>query len=143
MTVLREANGAAMNVSSSPRQVILCIDDDSEQLKLRTMILSSVGYTVLTATNAAAGLHLFMHNRVDLVISDHVLPDAAGADLLGEMKRANPKLPVVLLSGFSETPAGIEPADMFLTKGIAVPDFLAAIAKLLSRRAKSASSVNS
>ena len=143
MTVLREANGAAMNVSSSPRQVILCIDDDSEQLKLRTMILSSAGYTVLTATNAAAGLHLFMHNRVDLVISDHVLPDAPGADLLGEMKRANPKLPVVLLSGFSETPAGIEPADMFLTKGIAVPDFLAAIAKLLSRRAKSASSVNS
>ena len=79
-----------MNVSSSPRQVVLCIDDDSEQLKLRTMILSNAGYTVLTATNAAAGLHLYMHNRVDLVISDHVLPDAAGADLLGEMKRANP-----------------------------------------------------
>ena len=131
-----------MNVSSSPRQVVLCIDDDSEQLKLRTMILSSAGYTVLTATNAAAGLHLFMHNRVDLVISDHVLPDAPGADLLGEMKRANPKLPVVL-SGFSETPAGIEAADIFLTKGMAVPDFLVAIAKLLSRRAKSAGNVNS
>jgi DNA-binding response OmpR family regulator len=84
-----------------------------------------------------------MHNRVDLVISDHVLPDAPGADLLGEMKRANASVPVVLLSGFSETPAGVEQADIFLTKGMAVPDFLAAIAELLSRRAKSASSVNS
>src|SRR5437763_13670324 len=132
-----------MNVSSSPRQVSLCIEDGSEQLKLRTMILSSAGYTVLTATNAAAGLHLFMHNRVDLVISCHVLPHAPGADLWAEMKRANPKLPVVLRSGLSETPAGIEAADIFLMKGMAVPDFLAAIAKLLSRRAKSASSVNS
>src|SRR5204863_5282419 len=127
-----------MNVSSSPRQVVLCIDDDSEQLKLRTMILSSAGYTVLTATNAAAGLHLFMHNPVDLVISDHVLPDAPGADLLGEMKRANPKIPVVLLRGFSETPAGIEAADIFLTKGMAVPDFVVARAKLRSRRGKPA-----
>jgi hypothetical protein len=59
------------------------------------------------------------------------------------MKRANASVPVVLLSGFSETPAGVEQADIFLTKGMAVPDFLAAIAELLSRRAKSASSVNS
>lgn len=143
MTVLREANEAAMNVSSTPRQVVLCIDDDSDQLNLRTLALSSAGYRVLTATNAAAGLHLLTHNHVDLVISDHVLPDAPGADLLGEMKRFNPRVAVVLLSGFSEAPAGIEHADVFLTKGMAVPDFLAAIAKLLSRKAKSASNVNS
>jgi len=142
MTVLREANEAAMNVSSSPRQVILCIDDDSEQLNLRTLALSSAGYRVLTATNAAAGLYLFAHNHVDLVISDHVLPDAPGADLLGEMKRFNPNVPLVLLSGFSETPAGVEQADVLLTKGMAVPDFLAAIAKLLSGKAKSASNTN-
>jgi len=132
-----------MNVSSSPRQVILCIDDDSEQLNLRTLALSSAGYRVLTATNAAAGLYLFAHNHVDLVISDHVLPDAPGADLLGEMKRFNPNVPLVLLSGFSETPADVEQADIFLTKGMAVPDFIAAIAELLSRKAKSASNVSS
>src|SRR5438270_11696571 len=119
-----------MNVSSSPRQVILCIDDDSEQLKLRTMILSSAGYTVLTATNAAAGLDLFMHNRVDLVISDHVLPDAPGPHWMAEMKRANASVPVVLLSGFSETPAGVEQADIFLTTGMSVTELLASIAEL-------------
>lgn len=125
------------------RHVILCIDDDLDQLKLRALVLSGAGYKVLTATNAAAGLHLFMHNHVDVVVSDHLLPDAPGSDLIGEMKRLKPAVPVLLLSGLPEAPAGAEQADLFLTKGMAVPEFLAGVAKLLNGKAKSASNVSS
>jgi len=124
-------------------RVILCIDDDQDQLKLRALVLSGAGYTVLTATNAAAGLHLFMHNHVDLVVSDHLLPDAPGSDLIGEMKRLKPEVPFALLSGLPEAPQGAEQADLFLTKGMAVAEFLTGIAKLLGGKANSASNVSS
>lgn len=118
----------------NPRLVLLCIDDNADELKLRTLILANAGYTVLTATSGEAGLHLFTHNHVDLVISDHVLQDVTGAQLLGEMKRLRPDVPFLMLSGL-DAPDGAERADMFVTKGMSPPDFLAAIQKLLKGKA--------
>ena len=124
--------------SSNPRFVLLCIDGDAVELKLRSLILANAGYTVLTATSGEAGLHLFTHNHVDLVISDHVLQDVTGAQLIGEMKRVKPDVPFLMLSmlsGLPDAPDGAERADMFVTKGMSPPDFLAAIQKLLKGKA--------
>lgn len=119
----------------NPRLVLLCIDDNADELKLRTLILANAGYAVLTATTGEAGLHLFTHNHVDLVISDHVLQDVPGAQLIDEMKRLKPDVPFLMLSGLPDAPEGAERADMFVTKGMSPPDFLAAIQKLLKGRA--------
>jgi len=120
------------------RPVILCVDDDSAQLSLRAAVLSRAGYDVLTATNAAAGLHLLTHNPVELVISDHVMRDVSGAVLLAEMKRIKPGVRVVLLSGLPDAPEGAEYADVFLTKGMSPPDFLNVIQGLLKGSAAGA-----
>jgi CheY-like chemotaxis protein len=119
----------------NPRLVLLCIDDNADELKLRTLILANAGYTVLTARTGEAGLHLFTHNHVDLVISDHVLQDVPGAQLIDEMKRLKPDVPFLMLSGLPDAPDGAERADMFVTKGMSSPDFLAAIQKLLKGKA--------
>ena len=94
--------------SPNPRFVLLCIDDNANELKLRTLVLANAGYTVLTATSGEAGLHLFTHNHVDLVISDHVLQDVTGAQLIGEMKRVKPDVPFLVLSGLPDAPDGTE-----------------------------------
>ena len=121
--------------SPNPRLVLLCIDDNAVELKLRSLILADAGYAVLTAMTGEAGLHLFTHNHVDLVISDHVLQDVTGAQLIGEMKRVKPNVPFLMLSGLPHVPDGAERADMFVTKGMSPPDFLAAIQKLLKGKA--------
>ena len=115
--------------------VLLCIDDNADELKLRSLILANAGYTVLTATTGEAGLHLFTHNHVDLVISDHVLQDVPGAQLIDEMKRLKPAVSFIMLSGLPDAPDGADRADMFVTKGMSPPDFLATIQKLLNGNA--------
>jgi CheY-like chemotaxis protein len=113
--------------------VILCVDDDPIGLTARRLLLSVAGYTVLPATSAEIALRLFGCNRVDLVITDHLLPDLTGSELSAELKRLRPEVPVVLLTGLIDPPPGSEQADLLLTKGMTPPEFLAEIAQLLSK----------
>jgi CheY-like chemotaxis protein len=113
--------------------MILCVDDEPAGLTARRLLLSTAGYTVLTATSGDAALRLFICNHLDLVITDHLLPDLTGAELVSEMKRLKPEVPVVLFTGLVEPPPGYEQADMLLTKGMTPPEFLAEMAKLLRK----------
>jgi len=99
----------------------------------RRLLLSIAGYTVLTAESGDVALRLFNCNHVDLVLTDHLLPDLTGAQLASEMKRRKPEVPIVLLTGLVEPPSEFKYADLLLTKGMTPPEFLAAIAKLLSK----------
>jgi CheY-like chemotaxis protein len=116
---------------SNPR-VILCVDDEVAALALRCLVLSSAGYEVLTATDGAAALELFRCIEVDLVITDHRLPGLTGAQVAAEMKRLKPAIPVVLFSGLVEAPPGSEHADLVITKGMPVVEFLHEVGKLIS-----------
>ena len=118
-------------------RVILCVDDDPTGLTARRLLLSIAGYNVLAASNGVIALRLFSCNPVDLVITDHVLPDLTGAELVSKMKRLRPEVPVVLFTGLVEPPPGFEQADLLLTKGITPPEFLAEIARLLPNRSLS------
>ncbi len=111
--------------------VILCVDEDPTGLTARRLLLTLAGYVVLTATTATIALKRFAHNHVDLVITDPLLPDLSAAQLVSEMKRLKPQVPVVLLTGLVEPPAGFEQADRLLSKGMTPPEFLAEIGKLL------------
>jgi CheY-like chemotaxis protein len=116
----------------SDERVILCVDDDSTGLTVRRLLLSVAGYTVLTATDARLALKLLACNHVDLVITDHLLPDVTEAEIVSEVKRLKPEVPVVLLTGLAEPPSGFEQADLLLSKGIVPQEFLSEIARLLS-----------
>lgn len=112
--------------------VILCVDDDHIALTVRRLLLSLAGYTVLTAASVEAALGLFRCNHVDLVITDHLLPDGTGAELTFQIKRLRPEVQVVLLTGWTDLPPGYDHADLALTKGLTAENFLAEIATLLS-----------
>jgi len=99
----------------------------------RRLLLSIAGYTVLTATSCESAIKLFACNHVDLVITDHLLPDSTGAELASGMKRLKPEVPIVLLTGLVDLPPGYDDVDLLLTKGLTPQDFLGNIAKLLSK----------
>ena len=104
--------------------VILLVDDDPLGLQTRTAVLESNGYRVLIAHTAEEGLRVLQGQQVDLVISDHFLRDKRGTALAEEMKRLKPDVPVMILSGASEVPEGIEKADIFVTKLETIPVML-------------------
>jgi DNA-binding response OmpR family regulator len=124
-------------VFSSNQLVILCIDDEPNILMLRQLLLSIAGYNVLTALDAESGLEVFAGNKIDLVIADQLLPGLSGTEIAREMKRIKPDVPIIIFTGLSELPGGLDHIAQVLTKGMTPPEFLNAIAKVLADHAPS------
>jgi two-component system response regulator GlrR len=101
---------------SDSKPVILCVDDEPNSLVLRKLVLQKAGYEVVTANSATAALDLLASTRVDLVLSDQLMPGLTGTELARQIKNRWPSLPVILISGVNEIPADAEIADLFMSK---------------------------
>jgi CheY-like chemotaxis protein len=110
---------------------VLCIDNAAAALSLRQMLLEQAGYKVLSATTAVAAFRLFNSQTIDLVISDHLLPDLTGAEMTRKMKQERPFVPVILFSAVPDAPPGSEHADLFVNKADGPAEFLLKVADLL------------
>jgi len=78
---------------------ILIIDDDPVVRDVIAEMLGLAGYEVVLAGTAAEGLELFMDKQIGLVVSDIVLPDISGLELLEAIRLHRPSLPIVLVTG--------------------------------------------
>ena len=125
-------NSASSSTAAS-LPLILCIDDDDIALRVRKLLLASVGFNVLTANSGEDGLELFKQNPIELVIADHFLSDKTGAGIAREMKELKPEVPILILSAALERPDGLEFADGFVAKGEPPRVVFNAIAHLLAR----------
>ena len=101
---------------SEHKAVILCVDDEQNPLTLRKLVLQKAGYEVLTANSGKEALELAASRHVDLVLSDHLMPGMHGTELAQQLKAEHPKLPVILISGVNELPAGSAIANAFVSK---------------------------
>jgi len=82
---------------------ILIVDDDPAQLTILQRILKREGYTVETAGDSNAALAHIEKQMFDLVISDMWMSSRfEGRDLLREIKRTDPDLPVLIMTAFAE-----------------------------------------
>jgi PAS domain S-box-containing protein len=112
---------------------ILCIDDEPAALRLRAQILGRAGHSVATATTVGEALKKFREADFDLVVSDHVLGRGTGTQLALDLRRINPIVPILILSGTSEIPADIEHADAFLSKLEGPKIFLEKVNEMLAQ----------
>ena len=101
---------------SEHKAVILCVDDEQNPLTLRKLVLQKAGYEVITANSGKEALELAASRHVDLVLSDHLMPGMHGTELAQQLKIENPKIPVILISGVNDLPAGSAIANAFVSK---------------------------
>ena len=78
---------------------ILIIDDESYILLMLKKMLERAGYEVDLASNGREGMDLFNKETADLVITDIIMPDKEGLELIIEMKRQRPNLKIIAMSG--------------------------------------------
>ena len=95
---------------------ILCIDDEEIPRTLRKLILQKQGYQVVTAASGAEALEILDRERIDLVLSDQMMPSMTGTELAKTVKATRPTMPVILISGVNEIPADAIYADRFISK---------------------------
>jgi CheY-like chemotaxis protein len=95
---------------------ILCVDDEELPLLLRKLVLEKQGYKVVTAGSASEALQTLNEHRVDLVLTDQLMPGGTGTELAQSIKGLWPDLPVILISGVNELPVDAGWADVFISK---------------------------
>jgi DNA-binding response OmpR family regulator len=124
--------------------VVVC-EDDAVTLELLCDHLVADSFGVLPAPSASDALRLCRYNQPDLMLLDLSLPDAAGLDVLRELREADeagsrfdPNLPVIVLTGRGgddDRVRGLEcGADDYLVKPCHYPELRARIAAVLRRR---------
>jgi CheY-like chemotaxis protein len=80
----------------------LCVDDNVEFLENLAEILTSQGAVVDAVTNGAEALEHLAAHRYHAVVTDLKMPGLSGVELLQQLRRLDPDVPVVLLSAWSD-----------------------------------------
>ncbi|MBF0294985.1 MAG: response regulator [Magnetococcales bacterium] len=78
---------------------ILVIDDDISIRALLREILEEEGHVVEEATDGRAGLRQFRKQRPDLVMTDILMPEKDGVELIMELKELSAQIPILAMSG--------------------------------------------
>jgi PAS domain S-box-containing protein len=85
-------------------ETILVVEDDPSLRKLSRMILEKFGYTVLDAKSGSEALKIVRECNcaIQLVLTDVVMPEMNGAELVKQLTRLKPDLKFIYMSGYSE-----------------------------------------
>ncbi len=78
---------------------ILIIDDEPSIRQIMTQVLAAHGHETVAAADGVEGAALLRTHSVDLVITDLIMPGAEGIETIIGMRRANPGLPIIAMSG--------------------------------------------
>ena len=78
---------------------VLVIDDEEGIRNLLDTLLSRKGYDVVLADGGRKGLELFRRERPDVVVLDLKMPEMDGMTVLAQIRNADQKLPVIILTG--------------------------------------------
>lgn len=117
---------------------ILIIEDDPSILRGLQLNLGMEGYAVRSAADGETGLQLARSERPDLVLVDIMLPRMGGLEVVREIRKDDPDLPILVLSAKGQETdkvAGLQlGADDYMVKPFGLKELLARIDALLRRR---------
>ena len=84
------------------RYQILVVDDEPTVCKAIQMMLKYYGHDVQIANDGTAALGVFETGRFDLVITDYLMPEMKGDELVSRIKRTKPEQRIILVTAFAE-----------------------------------------
>jgi CheY-like chemotaxis protein len=87
---------------SDAHQRILVIEDDVDVRTFLVDCLKMLGYTVTEASHGRAGVERLKADNPDLLMVDFAMPGMNGLEVIAEVKRTHPQLPVILATGYAD-----------------------------------------
>lgn len=98
----RRIDGETVGKTWRSSGLVLVIDDEPGIVRYASRLLSTIGFEVRSATDGPTGLQLFKDNesRTRLILLDRTMPGLSGDQLMAEIHRIRPNLPVVISSGY-------------------------------------------
>jgi two-component system NtrC family response regulator len=89
-------------------ETILIVDDEKNYLVILEALLAPEGYEIITVDNALNALRFVKETDLDLVITDMKIPKMDGIELLDEIKRIDPDLPVIIMTAYGTIELAVE-----------------------------------
>ena len=122
------------------KKTILVIDDDDDLRDMLCIRLRSAGYMVTAAADGRSGMQAYYANKPDLVITDLVMPEKEGIEVIMELQKQNPKPFIIAMSGGGKLkPEAYLPtakmlgADTIMEKPFSTSELLDSVKYLLSK----------
>jgi DNA-binding NtrC family response regulator len=131
------AQGRLSVMSSNGHSAVslLVIDDHQGSLELLSNALAQPGVEILTASNPQEGLDLFRNRRPQLVLTDLVMPQMSGMEVLKQIVEIDPATNVILMTGEYSTESAVEAvkhgASDYLNKPVSIGPLRERIGKLV------------
>jgi DNA-binding NtrC family response regulator len=130
--------GVHFEVAMTKKQRLLVIDDSKETVAGLNTFLSQK-YEVISAYNGLDGLKAFetTEGKIDLVITDLVMPEISGVGVISIIKKKYPGTPVIAITGWGEHPGALATeaeADLVLDKPFELVDLDRHVTELLAKK---------
>ena len=129
--------GATASLESVGRRVLV-VDDEESIRELLTKTLALAEYEAQAVSDGKAGLELLRREPWDLLIADLRMPEMDGLSLIREARRLHPRLPVIIITGYSSESSAIQAVNLgvvgYLVKPFRIPHVLSAVAKALGEQ---------
>ena len=97
-----------MDLSISPRPLVLILDDEPGIIRVCQRLLERAGFQTIALTNPQDALHALEEKTTDLLLVDIRMPDLNGFQVIDEARQLHPDLAVVVMTGFGTLDTAIE-----------------------------------
>ncbi len=97
-----------MAIMAPEQTKVIVVDDDVSILRILKQLLKDKGYNVFAASDGKEAIELISVNDFDLVITDLMMPENNGLEVLRKAKEKNPKTQVIMITGFATLDSAIE-----------------------------------
>jgi DNA-binding response OmpR family regulator len=121
--------------------LVLIVDDDPTVLRMLTQVMQRDGHTVMQAEDGDVAMRLFRRQPADIIITDLLMPNKEGLELIAEAREIAPAVGIIAYSGggkiqpenYLEFATGMG-ADRVFTKPVPITDLSVAVKELLASR---------
>jgi len=114
---------------------VLVVDDEEPLVRLATETLASLGYAPVGFTSSANALQEFGANpgRFDAILTDERMPGVTGSAIIREVRRINPSIPILMMTGFIGSAAALKARELGATDVLKKPLLARELAASLAR----------
>lgn len=117
---------------------LLIAEDDPEMRDLLRKVLEKEGYHVSLVANGREAAVSLAHDEFDLIVTDMLMPNDGGLELLQNIRRAHPTLPVIIITAFGDWGSYSRALELgaaaFISKPLKMAELIAAIQTALADR---------
>jgi len=117
---------------------LLIVEDDAEMRDLLRKVLEKEGYRISVAGDGREAIASLSRKPYDLVVTDMLMPDDGGLELLRAIRQTHPTLPVIIITAFGDWGSYSRALELgaaaFISKPLKMAELIAAIQTALAGR---------